>query len=261
VTKAAIRNGAARKNAKNHLIGDDGFPGSGFVDHLLCNHINVMGELIDSKDLVAVNSVYIKQDQLHGDSDFVCIDTEWSEASWGHGPDGYITEFGAADAEDTVLVTGLQPIPSAGQEKTKKKRELRIAMQWVIDRCPDGRPLHQYISGGGYLDGSYLGADMKGVVLTARAYGVDARIIANFANLGGANAYHLVASCFKDEGPGLKRLGSLWQGMCQPNLPPQTSAWPRPHRPDDDAVMLHCFLVKFYPAFGLCNSSWFHREP
>jgi hypothetical protein len=81
------------------------------VDHLLCNHINVMGELSDSQDLVEVNSVYIKQDQLHGDSDFVCIDTEWSQASWGYGPDGYITEFGAADAEDSVLVTGLQPIP------------------------------------------------------------------------------------------------------------------------------------------------------
>ena len=119
------------------------------MDHLLCNHINVMGELSDSKDLVAVNYVYITPDQLHGDSDFVCIDTEWSLASWGYGPDGYITEFGAADAEDTVLVTGLQPIPSAGREKTKKIRELRIAMQWVIDRCPDGRPLHQYISGGG----------------------------------------------------------------------------------------------------------------
>ena len=63
------------------------------------------------------------------------------------------------------------------------------------------------------------------------------------------------------KGPGLKRLGSLWQGMCQPDLPPQTDAWPRPHHPDDDAVMLHCFLVKFYPAFGLCNSSWFYREP
>jgi hypothetical protein len=60
-TKAALRNGAARKNAKNHLIGDGGFPGSGFMDHLLCNHINVMGELIDSQGLVAANSVYIKQ--------------------------------------------------------------------------------------------------------------------------------------------------------------------------------------------------------
>jgi hypothetical protein len=77
VTEAAVRNGAARKNAKNHLIGDDGFPGSGFMDHLLCNHINVMGELSESKDLVAVTSVYLTPDQLHGDSDFVCIDTEY----------------------------------------------------------------------------------------------------------------------------------------------------------------------------------------
>jgi hypothetical protein len=120
VTKASVRNGAARQNAKNHLIGYDGFPGSGFVDHLLCNHINVMGELSDSKDLVAVNSVYITPDQLHGDSDFVCIDTEWSQTRWGYGPDGYITEFGAADAGGTVLVTGLQPIPPQGREMTKK---------------------------------------------------------------------------------------------------------------------------------------------
>jgi hypothetical protein len=35
-TKAAVRNGAARRNAKDHLIGDDGLPGSGFMDHLLC---------------------------------------------------------------------------------------------------------------------------------------------------------------------------------------------------------------------------------
>jgi hypothetical protein len=41
-TKAAVRNGAARRNAKDHLIGDDGLPGSGFVDHLLCNHIHIM---------------------------------------------------------------------------------------------------------------------------------------------------------------------------------------------------------------------------
>ena len=74
------------------------------MDHLLCHHIHIMAELIDSKDLVAVNSVYIKQDQLHGDNKFVCIDTEWSAASWGYGPKGHITEFGAADAEDTVLV-------------------------------------------------------------------------------------------------------------------------------------------------------------
>jgi hypothetical protein len=136
-TKAAVRNGAARRNAKNHLIGDDGFPGSGFMDHLLCNHIRIMAELIDSQGLVAVNSVYIKQDQLHGDNEFVCIDTEWSHARWEYGPDGFITEFGAANAEDSVLVTGLQPIPSAGRERTKKTRELRDAMEWVIDRCPD----------------------------------------------------------------------------------------------------------------------------
>jgi hypothetical protein len=92
---------------------------------------------------------------------------------------------------------------------------------------------------------------MKGVILTAMNYGVRESTIRKFTNLGGANAFHLVASCFKDEGPGLKRLGSLWQGMCQPDLPPQTSAWPRPRHPDDDAVMLHCFLVKFYTAFGL----------
>ena len=110
-TKAAVRNGAARRNAKDHLIGDDGFPGSGFVDHLLCNHINIMEDLIDSKDLVAANSDYIKQDQLHGDSDFVCIDTEWSQASWGYGPDGYITEFGAADAEERSLVRAVQRVP------------------------------------------------------------------------------------------------------------------------------------------------------
>jgi hypothetical protein len=107
---------------------------------------------------------------------------------------------------------------------------------------------------------------MKGVVLavlTARAYGVGGSTISKFTNLGGANAYmyHLVASCFKDEGPGLKRLGSLWQGMCLPDIPPQIDAWPGPHHPDDDAAMLHYFLVKFYPAFGLCNSSWFSREP
>jgi hypothetical protein len=111
------------------------------------------------------------------------------------------------------------------------------------------------------LEGKFLGDVMKGVVLTATAYGVRESTIRNFTNLGGANAYHLVASCFEDEGPGLKRLGSLWQGMCQSDLPPQTDAWPRPHRPADDAVMPHCFLVKFYPAFGLCNSSWFYRKP
>jgi hypothetical protein len=26
-----------------------------------------------------------------------------------------------------------------------------------------------------------------------------------------------------------QRLGSLWQGMCQPDLPPQIGAWPGPH--------------------------------
>jgi hypothetical protein len=189
-TKAAVRNGAARKNAKNHLIGDGGFPGSGFMGHLLCNHIHVMKSPRDSQDDIKANSVYIKQGQLHGDTAFVAIDTEWSLANrWGYGPDGHITEFGAADAEDTVLVTDLQPpIPSAGRERTKKKRELKAAMKWVIARCPDGRPLHQYISGGGYLDGSYLGADMKGTVLTARTCGVGASTISKFADLGGANA-------------------------------------------------------------------------
>jgi hypothetical protein len=106
------------------------------------------------------------------------------------------------------------------------------------------------------LEGKFLGADMKGVVLTATAYGVRQSTIRNFTDLGGANPFHLVQSCFKGEGPGLKRLGNLWQGMCQADLPPQTNAWPRPHRPDDDAAMLHCFLVRFYPEFGLCNSSW-----
>jgi hypothetical protein len=81
MTKAAIRNRAARKNAKNHLIGDGGFAGSSFMDQHLCNHINIMEDLIDSKGLVAANSEYIKQGQLHEDGDFVCIDTEWSTAS------------------------------------------------------------------------------------------------------------------------------------------------------------------------------------
>jgi hypothetical protein len=81
-----------------------------------------MEDLVDSQGLVAANSVYIKQGQLHGDNKFVCIDTEWSTASWGHGPKGHITEFGAADAEDTVLVTGLQPIPSSGPELTKRRK-------------------------------------------------------------------------------------------------------------------------------------------
>jgi hypothetical protein len=75
---------------------------------------------------------------------------------------------------------------------------------------------------------------MKGVILTARAYGVRQSTIRKFTDLGGANAFHLVQSCFKDEGPGLKRLGNLWQGMCQPDLPPQIGGWPGPHRPDDD---------------------------
>ena len=107
--------------------------------------------------------------QLHGETAFVAIDTEWDLNRWGYGPDDHITEFGAADAEDAVLVTDLQPLPSAGPERTKKKKELRLAMEWVIARCPKGRPFHQYISGGGYLEGAYLGADMKGVILTARA--------------------------------------------------------------------------------------------
>jgi hypothetical protein len=67
-------------------------------------------------------------------------------------------------------------VVSAGRQATRELR-VRVAMEWVIARCPDGRPLHQYISGGGYLDVKYLGADMKGVVLTARAYGVEARAI------------------------------------------------------------------------------------
>jgi hypothetical protein len=102
------------------------------MDQHLCNHINIMEDLIGSKGLVAVNSdyAYIKQDQLHGASNFVTTDTEWSLARWGYGPNGHITEFGAADAEDTVLVTGLQPIPLPGPERTKKKKELQVAMQW-----------------------------------------------------------------------------------------------------------------------------------
>jgi hypothetical protein len=130
------------------------------------------------------------------DTAFVAIDTEWGLNRWGYGPDGHhITEFGAADAQDAVLVTDLQPLPSAGpeREEDKKKKELRLlghGMEWVIARCPDCRSLHQYISGGGYLDGSYLGADMtcmKGVVLTARAYGVGESTISKSTNLGGAN--------------------------------------------------------------------------
>jgi hypothetical protein len=162
-TKAAVRNGAAREYAKNHLIGDDGFPGSGFMDPLLCNHINVMEDLIDSQDLVEVNSVYIKQDQLHGDMETTHLLTSTRNGVLLVGATALmatsrITEFGAANAEDTVPVTDLQPIPSAGRERTKKQEEtteLRVAMEWVIARCPEGRPLHQYISGGGYLDGSY----------------------------------------------------------------------------------------------------------
>jgi hypothetical protein len=129
LAKAALRNLAERAHAKNHLIGDDALPRSGFMDHLLCNHRHVMESPIDSQDVVEVNSVYIKQGQLHGDTAFVAIDTEWSHARWGYGPDGHITEFGAANADDTVLVTDLQPIPSAGRERTKKTRELRDAME------------------------------------------------------------------------------------------------------------------------------------
>jgi hypothetical protein len=70
--------------------------------------------------------------QLHGETAFVAIDTEWDLNRWGYGPDDHITEFGAADAEDAVLVTDLQPLPSAGPERTKKKKELRLAMEWVI---------------------------------------------------------------------------------------------------------------------------------
>ena len=47
-----------------------------WTTYLLCNHINIMAELIDSQGLVAVDSVYIKQDQLHGNNEFFCIDTE-----------------------------------------------------------------------------------------------------------------------------------------------------------------------------------------
>jgi hypothetical protein len=79
-TKAALRNRAARKDAKNHLIGDGGFLGSGFMDHLLCNHIHIMAELIDSQGLVAANSVYIKQDQLHGDKR-ICLHRHGMESS------------------------------------------------------------------------------------------------------------------------------------------------------------------------------------
>jgi hypothetical protein len=78
-----------------------------------------VGNLIDSQIVVEVNSAYIKQGQLH-------VDTEWSHARWGYGPDGYITEFGAANAEDTVLVTALcspSPPPTPGRERTKKTQE------------------------------------------------------------------------------------------------------------------------------------------
>jgi hypothetical protein len=103
------------------------------------------------------------------------------------------------------------------------------------------------------LEGAYLGADMKGVILTARAYDVRQSTIRNFTDLGGANAFHLVQSCFKERRRAWAQARNLWQGMCQPDLPPQIGAWPRPHRPDHDAAMLHCFLVRFYTAFGLCN--------
>jgi hypothetical protein len=60
-------------------------------------------------------------------------------ASWGYGPDGYITEFGADNAGDTALVTDLQPIRSAGRERTKKTTEVWVAIKWelVIARCPN----------------------------------------------------------------------------------------------------------------------------
>jgi hypothetical protein len=66
---------------------------------------------IDSQAVIEVNSVYIKQGQLHGDNAFVAIDTEWGLGRWGHGPDGHITEFGAAAAKDTALETDQHPPP------------------------------------------------------------------------------------------------------------------------------------------------------
>jgi hypothetical protein len=61
----------------------------------------------------------------------------------------------------------------------------------------------------------------------------------------------LSESCLKDEGPGLKRLGSPWQeGICLPDIPPQIGDWPGPHRPDGPrtpatrAAVPHCLLAK-----------------
>jgi hypothetical protein len=84
---------------------------------------------------VAVNSVYIKQDQLHGDNEFVTTDTEWSFARWGYGPDGYIAEFGADDAKDSVLVTDLQPPPPPPptpppQAKRGPRRQRNCGWPW-----------------------------------------------------------------------------------------------------------------------------------
>ena len=42
--------------------------------------------------------------------------------------------FGAANAEEAVLVTDLQPLPSPGRERTSKRKELQLAMEWVIAR-------------------------------------------------------------------------------------------------------------------------------
>jgi hypothetical protein len=53
------------------------------------------------------------------------------------------------------------------------------------------------------------GDDMKGVILTARAYEIEVSIIRKFTNLGGANPFHLVQTCFEDEGPG-GSIALLW---------------------------------------------------
>jgi hypothetical protein len=80
---------------------------------------------------------------------------------------------------------------------------------------------------------AYLGADIKGVVLTARVYGLWCTRLPAISRISAALAptTSLVASCFKYEGPGLKRLGSPWQGIyiCLPDTPPppQASAWRR----------------------------------
>ena len=77
------------------------------MDHLLCDHIHVMEGLKEPQDEIKANSVCIGPHQLPISTNFVAIDTEWNAPRWGYGPDGHITEFGAAHAEAAVLVTGL----------------------------------------------------------------------------------------------------------------------------------------------------------